>query len=201
MRSGDFRVGIVQFQWFAQALVRLFSFVRLALCRDDINKVWSLSLLFRLQNVYSQIKQARLKPLSKPISQPAPSPPSSCQPPDTVDYLRFLYVSSSSVKTPLSSQVGNVVLIDVFNVLSRVLSMVLFLRASWCVPAEKKTRSIPPPDTGQPWNCLHILTTPNVRLVDMSVPWQTHIPIVKDDFLTELVIRDVRNWVFFHPLL
>ena len=120
---------------------------------------WWLSWLFRLQNVYSQIKQSRLKPLSKPISQPAPSPPSSYQPPDTVDYLRFLYVSSSAVKTPLSSQVGNFVLIDAFNVLSRVLSMVLFLRTSCCFPAEKDTRSIPPPDAGQPWNCLHILTT------------------------------------------
>ena len=79
-------------------------------------------------------KQARLKPLSKPISQPPPSPPSSYQPPDTVDYLRFLYVSSSSVKTPLSSQVGNFVLIDAFIVLSRVLSMVLFLRSSCCFP-------------------------------------------------------------------
>jgi hypothetical protein len=39
------------------------------------------------------------------------------------------------------------------------------------------------------------------RLVDMSVPWQTTRPIVKDAFLTELVIRDVRTWVFFHPLL
>jgi hypothetical protein len=95
----------------------------------------------------------------RPISQPAPSPPSSYQPSDTVDYLRFLYVSSSSVKTPLSSQVGNIVLIDVFNVYSRVLSIVLFLRASCCFPAEKKTRSIPSPDAGQPWNCLHILTT------------------------------------------
>jgi hypothetical protein len=56
---------------------------------------WWLSWLFRLQNVYSQIKQYRLKPLSKTISQPAPSPPSSYQPPDTVDYLRFLYVSWS----------------------------------------------------------------------------------------------------------
>ncbi len=104
-------------------------------------------------------KQVRLKPLSKPISQPPPSPPSSYQPSDTVDYLRFLYVLSSSVKTPLSSQVGNFVLIDAFNVFSRVLSMVLFLRASCCFPVEKKTRSIPPQDAGQPWNCLHILTT------------------------------------------
>ncbi len=51
--------------------------------------------LFRLQNVYSQIKQAWLKPLSKSISQPAPWTPSSYQTPDTVIYLRFLYVSSS----------------------------------------------------------------------------------------------------------
>jgi hypothetical protein len=35
----------------------------------------------------------------------------------------------------------------------------------------------------------------------MSVPWQTPSPIVKDAFLTELVIIDVRNWFFFHPLL
>ena len=40
-----------------------------------------------------------------------------------------------------------------------------------------------------------------VRLVDMSVPWKTPIPIVKDTFLTELVIRDVRNRFFFDPLL
>jgi hypothetical protein len=33
------------------------------------------------------------------------------------------------------------------------------LRTSCCFPTEKKTRSIPPPDPGQPWNCLHILTT------------------------------------------
>ena len=93
-----------------------------------------------LTNQTSQIES-----LSKTILQLAPSPPSSYQPPDTVDYLCFLYVSSSSVKTPLSSQVGNIVLIDAFNVLSRVLSIVLFLRASCCFPAEKKTRSIPPP--------------------------------------------------------
>jgi hypothetical protein len=42
----------------------------------------------------------------------------------------------------------------------------------------------------------------------MSVLWQTPNPIVKDAFLTELVIRcirdvnkDVRNWFFLHPLL
>jgi hypothetical protein len=50
------------------------------------------------------------------------------------------------VKTPLSSQVGNIVLIDVFNVFSRSLSIILFLRASCRFPAEKKTHSIPPPN-------------------------------------------------------
>ena len=42
---------------------------------------------------------------------------------------------------------------------SSVLYMVLFLRSSCCFPNAVKTRSIPPPDTGQPWNCLHILPT------------------------------------------
>ncbi len=45
------------------------------------------------------------------------------------------------------------------TLLSSVLSMVLFLRSSCCFPSALKTRSIPPPDPGQPWNCLHILTT------------------------------------------
>ncbi len=38
----------------------------------------------------------QIKPLSKPISQLASSPPSSYQSPDTVGYLCFLHVSSSS---------------------------------------------------------------------------------------------------------
>ena len=37
-----------------------------------------------------------------------------------------------------------------------------------------------------------------VRLVDMSVPWQTPSSIVKDAFLTELVIS---NWFLLDPLL
>ncbi len=36
---------------------------------------------------------------------------------------------------------------------------------------------------------------------DLSVPWQLDIPIVKDVFLTEAVIRDVRNWGFQKPPL
>ena len=40
-----------------------------------------------------------------------------------------------------------------------------------------------------------------VRLVDMRVSWQTTTPIVKDVFLTEIVMRDVKNWFFFDPLL
>ncbi len=68
----------------------------------------------------------------------------------TVGYLCFLYVPSSSVKTPLSSKVGNLVFIPAFHVLSSVLSIMLFLRASCCFPAATKTCSIPPPDQGQP---------------------------------------------------
>ncbi len=35
-----------------------------------------------------------------------------------------------------------------------------------------------------------------VRFLHMTVPWQLVIPIVKDGFLTEVVVRDVRNWFF-----
>ena len=81
----------------------------------------------------------------------------------------FLYVPSSSVKTPLSSQVGNLVFIPTFNVVSSVWSIVFFLRASCCFAAVVKTRSIPSVDLGQPWNCLHILTTSGyVRFTYMS---------------------------------
>ena len=38
-----------------------------------------------------------------------------------------------------------------------------------------------------------------VRSLHMSVPWQVAIPIVKDAFLAEVVIRDVRNWFFQKP--
>ena len=58
----------------------------------------------------------------------------------TVGYLCFLYApSSSSVKTPLSSQVGNLVLVPDFNVISSVsvLSMVLSLSVSCCFPSER----------------------------------------------------------------
>ena len=65
-----------------------------------------------------------VQPLGKTISQPPASPPVSYQPPTTIGYLLFLYVSSSSVKNPLSSQGGNIVLIDDFNVISRVLTRV-----------------------------------------------------------------------------
>ncbi len=47
----------------------------------------------RLQNVYSQIKQNRLKPLSQSIWQPPPLYPVSYQPPTHRSYLCFLYVS------------------------------------------------------------------------------------------------------------
>ncbi len=104
----------------------------------------------RLQNVYSQIKQTRLKPLTHPIWQPPPLHPVSYQPPTHRRLLPFPVCAFIMVKTPLSSQVGNLVFIPVFNVISSVLSIVYFLRASCCFLAAVKTRSIPPPDPGQP---------------------------------------------------
>ena len=63
----------------------------------------------------------------------------------TVRYLCFLYVSSLSVKTPLSSQVSNLVLIVAFNVLSRVLSLVFFqLFSSWKKTDPHPHEMIPP---------------------------------------------------------
>jgi hypothetical protein len=35
-----------------------------------------------------------------------------------------------------------------------------------------------------------------VRSLHMSVPWQVAIPLVKDAFLAEVFIRDIRNWFF-----
>ncbi len=102
-------------------------------------------ILFRLQNVCSQIKQDRLRPLSKTISQPPSSPPSSYQPPDTVDYLRFLYVSSSLVKTSFVITSRQRRIYWCLQCDFQGLSMVHFLRVSCCF--------------GHPWNCLHILTT------------------------------------------
>ena len=117
-------------------------------------------------------KQARLKPLSKPISQPPPSPPSSYQPPDTVDYLRFLYVSSSGE--------------DSFVITSRQ------LRIDWCLQCAFQGLVHGPflesimlfssweEDSLYPASrcraTMELSPHPNdirVRLVDMSVPWQT----------------------------
>ena len=38
-------------------------------------------------------------------------------------------------------------------------------------------------------------------MIHMNVSCQVAIPIVKDTFLTEVVIRDVRNWFFQKPPL
>jgi hypothetical protein len=82
----------------------------------------------RLQNVYSLIKQRRLKShWVSPYDNHLPCTLSPTNLLPTVDYFCFLYVSSSSVKTPLSWQVRNLVFIPPFNVISSVLSMVLFL--------------------------------------------------------------------------
>jgi hypothetical protein len=87
------------------------------------------------------------------------------------------------VKTPLSSQVGDMVLI----VHSFLLESIQFF-SSWkkdslyCDPASRCRATI------------ELSPHPNdirVRLVDMSVPCQTPTLIVKDAFLTQIVMRDV----------
>ncbi len=54
-----------------------------------------------------------------------------------------------------------------------ILSVYLYsmhLSRSCCFPAEKKTRPIPPPDAGEPWNGLHILTTSGYVLLTWACP-------------------------------
>jgi hypothetical protein len=50
------------------------------------------------------------------------------------------------------------------------------LRSSCCFPAAVMSRSIPPPDPGQPWNCLHILTTSGYVRFTWACPgrWPFH---------------------------
>ena len=98
------------------------------------------------------------------------------------------YVSSLSVKTSLSSQVGNILLIDDLNVFSRVLSIVFFLRVM-LFSIRKENSHYP---TSSCRTTMELSPHPNdikIRLVDMNVSRQTPRPIVKDNFLTELVIK------------
>ena len=48
----------------------------------------------------------------------------------------------------------------------------IFLRSSCCLPAAVKTRSVPPPDTGQAWNWLDPLCGPTVgQLLESVCHW------------------------------
>ena len=75
--------------------------------------------------------------------------PTSCHRRVLVFPVFVIIIGEDSFTTVTESQVGNLLLIDVFHVFSRVLSQVstvFFLRASCCFPVEKKTHSTPPPD-------------------------------------------------------
>jgi hypothetical protein len=94
-----------------------------------------------------------------------------------------------------TSQVGNLVFVPHFNLVSSVLSMVIFLRVSCCFPDEVKTPSIPHLQM-KSWETKELsphLNDIRVRSVQMTVPCHLDMSILKDVFLTEVVIRDVRN--------
>ncbi len=147
----------------------------------------------RLQNVYSQIKQTRLKPLNQPIWQPPPLYPVSYQPPTNRRLLAFpvcdFIIESSFVITVRQFGIHSC-LQCVFQRLvhSSVLeSIILFSNYSkdslYSASRSRVTMELSP--------------HPNdirVRSLHMSVSWQLVIPIVKGVLLSEVVIRDVRNW-------
>ncbi len=132
----------IQYQWFDYQVVWHYHL------RISDSGIWK-----RLQNVYSQIKKNRLNPLSQPIWQPPTLHPVSYQPPTHRRLLEF------PVCVFIIGEISFVITSRQFGFHSCLqcdfqrLFMVLFLRSSCCFPAEVKTRSIPPPDPGQPWNC------------------------------------------------
>ena len=86
-----------------------------------------------------------------------------------------------SAKTPLSSsQVGNLVLITVFNVFSRVLSIVFSLVSIMLFSSWKKDSLYPASRCRASMELSPHPKDIRVRLVVMSVFLQTPIPIVKD---------------------
>ncbi len=116
-----------------------------------------------------------------------------------VDYFRFLYVSSSSVKTPLSWQVDNLVFIPVFmtsrqfgihSCLQCVFQSLvhgIFLEIIMLLSTCSKDSRYP---TSRSRVTMELSPHPNdmrVRSLHMSVSWQVSIPIVKDDFLAVLL--------------
>ncbi len=119
----------------------------------------------------------------------------------TVGYFRFLYVPSSSVKTPLSSQVGNLVFIPALQCTFQRLVHSAFLESIMLFSSCSKDSLYP---ASRCRATMELSPHPNdiwVRSLHMIVSCQFSIPIVKDAFLAEVVIRDIRNWFFQKPPL
>ncbi len=101
--------------------------------------MWNLNVYKTLStNQTNQSKTTDSAHMATTSSAPSSCPlPTSCPPTGHRRLLAFPVCDRGIIivkTTPLASQVGNLVLIPVFNVFSSVLSMVLFLRASCCFP-------------------------------------------------------------------
>jgi hypothetical protein len=145
----------------------------------------------RLQNVYSQIKQRRLKPLSQSIWQPPPLYPVSYQPPTHRRLLPFpvcVFIIREDSFVMTSRQFG---IHSCRQFVSQRLVHGPFLEIIILFSSCSK-ESLYPVSRSRTTMELSPLPHIRVRSIHMIVPWQVVIPIVKDAFLTEVVIRDVR---------
>ena len=142
------------------------------------------------ENVYSQIKQIRLQPLSQPIWQPRLHPV-SYQPPTHRRLLPFpvcVFIIAEDSFVMTRRQFGiHSWLQCAFQRLVHGPFLEIIILFSSLYPASRSRAT------------MELSPHPNdirVRSLHMSVSWQVTIPIVKDAFLDEVVIRDVRNWFF-----
>ncbi len=155
----------------------------------------------RLQNVYSQIKQTRLKPLTLPTWQPPPLNPVSYQPPTHRRNLPFPvrdFIIGEDSFVITSRQYG---IHSCLQCAFQRLVHSAFLESIMMFSSCSKDSLYP---TSRSRATMEMSPHPNdiwVRSLHMSVTWQFSIPIVKDDFLTEVVIQDIRNWFFQKPPL
>ncbi len=155
----------------------------------------------RLQNVYSHIKQTRLKPLTHPIWQLPLLHPVSYQPPTHRRLLSFpvcvfIIGEDSFVMTSRQFGIHSWLQCD-FHRLVRGIFLEIIMLFSSC----SKDSLYP---TSRSRTTMELSPHPNdiwVRSLHKNVSWQFSIPIVKDVFLTEVVIRDIRNWFFQKPPL
>ena len=155
----------------------------------------------RLQNVYSQIKQTRLKPLSQPIWQPPPLHPVSYQPPTHRRLLPFpvrAFIIGEDSFVITSRQFG---IHSCLQCAFQRLVHSAFLESIMLFSSCSKDSLYP---ASRSRATMELSPHPNdiwVLSLHMSVPWKFSIPIVKDAFLAEVVMRDIRSWFFQKPLL